>query len=177
IAHINILTAKDHPHPESVLAKGKWIVQNGQEITMPEQINWTKSGITPLSIDWELDEDDLQFSLPIGLELVNDVIVKPYAVKLDHTLNVLPEKIKDAFLLLIDRHGKWRVNAIIHGFTKELGGLVSSYSPTGDIIFIGKNKLDMVQAWKRMKEIGGGIVLVHESEVIFELPLLLGGMM
>src|SRR5699024_7525988 len=49
--------------------------------------------------------------------------------------------------------------------------------PTGDHILIGKNKRDMLLAWQRMKDIGGGIVLAHEGEIIFELPLLLGGFM
>src|SRR5690625_84213 len=115
-------------------------------------LDWEENEIYPLSIDWELKKEDLQFSLPIGLELVNDVIVHPYAVKIDHTTDELPEHINDAFLLLIDRNGKWRVNTTIYGFTKKLGGLVSSYSPTGDIILLGKNKQDMTVAWQRMKE-------------------------
>src|SRR5699024_6276476 len=31
--------------------------------------------------------------------------------------------------------------------------------------------------WKRMKEIGGGIVLVHNGDILFELPLSLTGVM
>ncbi len=42
---------------------------------------------------------------------------------------------------------------------------------------IGKSKSDLLLAFSRMKEIGGGIVLVHEGEVIFELPLTIAGMM
>jgi len=72
---------------------------------------------------------------------------------------------------------KWRVNSVINGFTKELGGLCSSFSTTDDIIVIGKNKIDMELAWKRMKKIGGGIVLAHQGEVIYELALPLQGAM
>src|SRR5690625_48099 len=176
IAHINILKSRDNPHPVSVLAKGKWLVKNNQSQAF-EKFNWKDNGIEPLLLDWELLEEDLQFSLPIGLELINDVIVKPCAVKLDHTTDQLPVDIENAFLLLIDRYGKWRVNTTIDGFTNTLGGLASSYSPTGDIILIGKSKQDMLLAWRKMKEIGGGIVLAHQGEIIFELPLLLGGMM
>src|SRR5699024_8891415 len=69
------------------------------------------------------------------------------------------------------------VNTVIKGFTEKLGGLCSSYSTTGDIILIGKDKADIKLAFNRMKEIGGGIVLVHEGEVIYELPLYISGLM
>ena len=58
-----------------------------------------------------------------------------------------------------------------------LGALCSSYSTTNDIILIGKRKADMIVAFERMKEIGGGIILAHEGKVIFELPLTLQGAM
>src|SRR5690625_2887801 len=89
----------------------------------------------------------------------------------------LPNTSEDSFLLLLDRYGKWRVNSIINGFTTSLGGLASSYSTTGDIAFIGKNKSDILLAGKRLKEIGGGIVLVNQGEIIYELKLELNGTM
>src|SRR5699024_6927616 len=55
--------------------------------------------------------------------------------------------------------------------------LCSTFSTTGDVILLGKNKSDMKIAFQQMKEIGGGIVLVHEGEVIFELALHLSGTM
>ena len=177
IAHINFLKAKDNPHPESVLAKGKWLVKEGEEQRLGHVINWEKYNLKPLSFDWDISMNDLQFSGPIGLHMVNDVIMKPYAIETDISLDELPESCNDAFLLLVDRAGKWRVNTTIHGFTKGLGALVSSYSITGDFVFIGKSKYDILLAWKRMKEIGGGIVIVHKGEILLEIPLGLGGFM
>ncbi|WP_047983120.1 adenine deaminase C-terminal domain-containing protein [Ornithinibacillus californiensis] len=177
IANINILQAKDNPHPESVLAKGKWIVFKGNVQELPSYINWEKYNIKPMRFDWDLKMSDLQFSIPIGLEMVNDVIIKPYAIQTDITLEKLPENREDAFLLLFDKKGEWRVNTTIRGFTKSLGGLASSFSQTGDLIFIGKNKQDMLLAWKRLKELGGGIVVVQDGEVVAELPLSLSGKM
>ncbi|WP_373895315.1 adenine deaminase C-terminal domain-containing protein [Virgibacillus natechei] len=177
IAHINILREKDNPHPESVLAKGQWIVKADEVQEVTPSIDWEKYDIKPLTSEGDLKETDLQFSVPIGLDMINDVIIKPYAIEMDITLEALPANKEDAFLLLMDRKGKWRVNTTIRGFTKNLGGLASSYSTTGDFIFIGKSKSDMLLAWKRMKEIGGGIVLVHNGEVLVELPLTLGGVM
>ena len=177
MAHINILQVKDNPDPVSVLAKGQWIVRENKEQSFGPSINWREHDIEELALDWELDDGDLQFSIPIGLDLKNNVIIKPYAIETDVTLDILPENKEDAFLILMDRNGEWRVNTTLRGFTNRLGALVSSYSTTGDIVFIGKSKPDMKIAWKRMKELGGGIVLVHEGKVIFELPLTLSGMM
>ncbi|MCJ0931885.1 amidohydrolase family protein [Virgibacillus halodenitrificans] len=177
IAHINILQEKDNPHPTGVLAKGKWVVKDGVAQEQKQLIDWGKYGLKSLELDWEMDENELQFSVPVGLHLVNDVIIKPYAIETDITLEEIPSDKNEAFLLLIDREGKWRVNTTIRGFTEGLGAIASSYSTTGDLVFIGKSKPDILLAWKRLKAIGGGIVLVHEGEVLLEIPLNLSGIM
>ena len=175
VAHINILTDKANPHPESVLAKGQWIMREQQVQVSESMINWEKYGIEPAAFDWDLDEGDLQFSVPIGLEMVNNVIVKPYSIEVDINVEDLSEANGDQFLLLMDRKGTWRVNTTIRGFAPGLGGIASSFSASGDIVFIGKNKKDILLSWQRLKEIGGGIVLVHDGEILAEIPLELDG--
>ncbi len=175
VAHINILTDKANPHPESVLAKGQWIVQEHQVQEGESMINWDKYGIGPATFDWDLDEGDLQFSVPLGLEMVNNVIVKPYSIEADINVNDLSGTNGDQFLLLMDLQGTWRVNTTIRGFAPNLGAIASSFSASGDIVFIGKNKKDILLSWQRLKEIGGGIVLVHDGEILAEIPLQLGG--
>ncbi|MCD5325351.1 MULTISPECIES: adenine deaminase C-terminal domain-containing protein [Pontibacillus] len=176
VAHINFLKDLEHPTPVSVLAKGKWVKQEGQAVDGMTTFDWDKHDLSPLQIDWELTERDLQFSIPLGLEMANEVILRPYAVQTELSGDSVGTD-NEAFLMLIDRDGKWKVNSMIKGFTHSLGGLVSSYSNTGDFIFIGKNKSDMKMAFDRMKEIGGGIVLAHEGEIVYELPLPVAGMM
>lgn len=177
IAHINILTAKEDPNPESVLAKGNWLVKDNEEQPVKSIIDWEKYQIEPMHLEWDLTMEDLQFSVPIGLDMINDVIIEPYAIDTDVSLDVLPSNKSDAFLLLVDRLGKWRVNTAIRGFTNRLGAIASSYSTTGDFVFIGKNKHDILLAWKRLKALGGGIVVVNEGKVLLEIPLALGGLM
>src|SRR5699024_2833394 len=170
-------TEKTNPHPESVLAKGRWIKQADEEKERGFSIDWEKYNVQPLSLDWKLTMGDLQFSIPVGLDMVKDVIVKSYAINTDITVEKLPSTKNDAFLLLIDKKGKWRVNTTVRNFTKSLGGMASSFSASGDLLMIGKSKRDMMLAWKRMKEIGGGIVLAHEGVDLLEIPLTLGGLM
>jgi adenine deaminase len=119
----------------------------------------------------------LQFSMPLGMYMENAVIMKPYSITIDTSRDELSFDNDESFLMLVDRNGKWRVNTILKGFATGVHGLVSSYSNTGDIILIGKRKADMYTAFQRMKEIGGGIVLAENGEVIHEIPLSLNGMM
>lgn len=69
------------------------------------------------------------------------------------------------------------MNIVVKGFVKELGGFVSFYFGIGDIIFIGKRKEDMFIVFCRVKEFGGGMVIVEKNEVLYEIVLLLFGIM
>ncbi|WP_062352725.1 adenine deaminase C-terminal domain-containing protein [Bacillus kwashiorkori] len=173
VANINFLTEKENPTPISVLAKGKWIKR--EHFEQDEQLDWQSFGFSPLQIDWELTMNDLQFSMPLGIRMENSVITKPYSVTIDASRTELDPDIDESFFLLIDKHGKWRVSTILKGFAKNVSGFASSFSNTGDIIVIGKNKQAMMEAFNKMKELGGGIVMVEKGQSIFELPLPLGG--
>lgn len=177
IAHLNILEAKDIALPVSVLAGGEWVLKDRIPQHFLQEVKWEKYGFGPMELDWELSDADLHFSMPLGMEMVNSVIMKPYSVTLDASVDELPEDADESFLMLIDRNGQWRVNTIIKGFAQNVSGFASSYSSTGDLIIIGKNKADMMAAFKRMRELGGGMVLVEDGAVLYEIPLPLMGLM
>lgn len=177
IAHLNILQAKDIALPVSVLAGGEWVLKDRIPQHFLQEVEWEKYGFGPMELDWELSDADLHFSMPLGMEMVNSVIMKPYSVTLDASVDELPEDADESFLMLIDRNGQWRVNTIIKGFAQNVSGFASSYSSTGDLIIIGKNKADMMAAFKRMRELGGGMVLVEDGAALYEIPLPLMGIM
>ena len=177
VANINFLAAKDEPTPVSVLAKGKWVKQDYEMVNKFDDFKWENHDINKINLDWNLSIDDLQFSMPFGLNLKNAVIMKPYSVTVDGTNNQLSSKHDESFLMLVDKHGKWRVNTFIKGFASNVSGFASSFTNTGDILLIGKNKQDMLTAFDRLKEIGGGIILVEKGKVIHEIPLPLMGYM
>jgi adenine deaminase len=176
IANINFLRAKEDPTPVQVFAKGQWVKREGGDPIAWPSIAWSDYGIEPLRLSWNLSMDDLHFSMPMGMYMENAVIMKPYSISIDTSRNELSTDHDESFLVLMDRHGKWRVNTILKGFATNVRGLVSSYSTTGDIILIGKSKQDMFLAFQRMIEIGGGIVLAENGEIIHEIPLSLNGM-
>ncbi|MEH7353874.1 adenine deaminase C-terminal domain-containing protein [Neobacillus drentensis] len=178
VANINFLSSIENPTPVSVLAKGKWVKRNGVKVDDAyAMVNWNQYGLTPMKLDWDLTMDDLQFSMPFGIKMENSVITKPYSISIDASEDKLQSDHDECFFTLIDRNGKWRINTLLKGFATTLPALASSYSNTGDIILIGKNKRDILHAFNRMKELGGGIVMVENAEVVCEVPLKLNGIM
>src|SRR5699024_6771386 len=139
-----------------------WLVKDGKVQSDDSRIGWAKYDMHPAHIDWELNEDEVQFSIPIGLKMENDVIMKPYAVDIDITTERLSDDNHDAFLLFIDRYGKWRLNVVYHRFSQKLCAICSSIKTIDDIDLNGKDKADMSVAFERMRTIGGEIVLAHE---------------
>ncbi|MFB5284269.1 adenine deaminase C-terminal domain-containing protein [Peribacillus sp. Hz7] len=178
VANINFLTDAMNPAPVSVLAKGKWVKRDGISMELDRPISWQEFGFDRLELDWQLDlAEDFEFSMPFGIEMMNNVITKPYSIACDVGNEELPFDHDECFFMLIDREGKWRINTILKGFANRLCGFAASYTSTGDIILIGKRKKDMLAAFNRMKELGGGIVIAEYGEIIGELPLVLRGVM
>ncbi|MDQ0300477.1 adenine deaminase [Salibacterium salarium] len=177
IAHLNVLEDAGNPVPEAVLAKGKWILKDGENHYPNRDFSWESYGVHPFMIDWRLQEDDLHFSMPMGIELVNSVILKPYQVSIDVTSDELSEDHDECFFVMLDRHGKWRINTVIKGFANTLGGFATTFSNTGDIVLIGKRKKDMEKAFQELKSHDGGMFLVEDEKLIESIPLKLFGAM
>ncbi|WP_449622530.1 adenine deaminase C-terminal domain-containing protein [Robertmurraya sp. Marseille-Q9965] len=177
VANINFLTDEKNPTPVSVLAKGRWVKKDGVSLDAFEKMDWDAHGLEPLKIDWEITSDDLQFSMPFGIQMESLVITKPYSISIDVNYEELSTDHDECFFMLMDKEGKWRINTVVKGFANNLPGLASSYTNTGDIILIGKNKSEMVRAFNRMKELGGGIVISENEEIVLDIPLPLKGVM
>ena len=178
IANINFLSNMEDPTPVSVLAKGKWVKRGGVKAEdMYGELDWDEYGFKRMELDWQLSLDDLQFSMPFGIKMENSVITKPYSISIDASADQLPKESDECYFMLVDRYGQWRINTLLKGFATNLSALASSYSTTGDIILIGKNRNDMVNAFNRMKELGGGIVMMEDAQVVCEVPLDLSGVM
>ncbi|WP_312096064.1 adenine deaminase C-terminal domain-containing protein [Niallia sp.] len=178
VANINLLKAKDNPTPVSVLAKGMWVKKDGKEIEEAyPSVDWEQFDLSPLDINWSVNSLDMQFSMPFGISLENAVITKPYSISINVSDATMTEEHDECYFMLLDREGEWRINTLLKGFTNEIGGMASSYTGDGDIVLLGKSQADMIIAFERLKEIGGGIVLVKNGQVDIEIPLPLRGMM
>ncbi len=172
-ATLNFLEDEMNPVPTDVLSKGKWLKRESESTEPFKKVDW--SLIPDFYPEFELVEKDFTFDHHIGVQMVNDVITKPYEVTLDLSVDKLSSDHDESFLMLIDRNGKWQVNTLIKGFANDVQGLASSYSNTGDIILIGKDKKEMLTAFREMKRMKGGMVLVEDGEVVTSIPLAIGG--
>lgn len=172
-ATLNFLEDEYNPVPTDVLSKGKWLKRDGQSTAPFPAIDW--SFVEKFAPAFDLNEADFTFDNPLGIEMVNDVITKPYNVIIDTTVEKLADDHDESFLMLVDRNGKWRVNTLIKGFATTVQGFASSYSNTGDIILIGKDKQEMLSAFHEIKRIGGGMVLYENGSIVATLPLAIGG--
>ncbi|WP_257350736.1 adenine deaminase C-terminal domain-containing protein [Pseudalkalibacillus decolorationis] len=170
VANLNVLDDPLDPTPTGVLSKGLWIGDDSEET-----FAWEKYDMKPLHLDWSLSKEDLRVTSPVGINMVNAVITKPYRSELKQTEGELSTEHDECFLSLIDKNGTWQLNTMLKGFATRVSGFVSSYSNSGDIILIGKRKQDMITAFNRMKELRGGIVLVENGKVVCEIPLPLNG--
>lgn len=175
LASINFLESVNNPNPVHVLAKGKWIRKHNQWFNHFPNLDWNKYGLKPLKIDWDLTIDDLQFSMPLGLKMRNAVIIEPYSITIDNSVDELSAEHDESFLVMIDQNGEWRINTMLKGFANRIKGFASTYTTTGDIVLIGKNKQDIMKAFSKLKEIGGGMVVAENGKVIFEMPLHING--
>lgn len=172
-ATLNILEDEYNPVPTDVLSKGKWLKRENESTEPFPAIDW--SFVEAFAPNFDLDESDFIFDNPVGIEMLNDVITKPYNVTIDTKVDKLADDHDESFLMLLDRNGKWHVNTVIKGFATGIQGFASSYSNTGDIILIGKDKKEMHNAFKEIKRIGGGMVLSENGGIVATLPLAIGG--
>jgi adenine deaminase len=176
LANINLLDSKEDPFPSEVLAKGVWVRRNNTPCFPEIKMDWEEHGFQPLEIEWELKESDFHFSMPLGIEMQNEVIMKPYQIGSNLMVDELPENSDECFMVMIDRNGKWNVSTLLKGFADNLYGFASSFSNTGDIILIGKSKQGMEKAFDALKRNKGGIVVVEEDGKETKVDLAIGGM-
>ena len=172
-ATLNFLEDEYNPVPTDVLSKGKWLKRDGQSTAPFPTIDW--SVVDKFAPAFDLEEADFTFNDSLGLEMVNDVITKPYKVTIDTSVEKLANDHDESFLMLVDRQGKWRDNTLLKGFSTAVQGFASSYSNTGDIILIGNDKKEMLNAFNEIKRIGGGMVLFENGSIVETVPLSIGG--
>jgi adenine deaminase len=78
---------------------------------------------------------------------------------------------------LVDRGGMWVSRALVSGFAANLDGLASTYNTTTQLLALGRNPRSMALAAERVRDLGGGIVVVQGGDVVYELALPITGMM
>lgn len=175
LACFNVLSSLSDPTPLHVIQQGKWHVWNRCEVNPTDEVmvsDWLKAYFPSSRIPVNLTPPQIRVQTDIGIELVNDVITKPY----DFTVNSEPEA-EECFISLLDSNGQWGLHTRIRGFTTELIALASTYSASNDTLLIGRNSGVMCDVLRGLNERGDGILAYFANGEQFYIPLPLGGTM
>jgi adenine deaminase len=190
-ADLLVVDDLDHMTPRLVLASGKVVARErryvGAQLPVPPEaldLPWLPHRVLTREIvaeDFEVESPEGESSVTVpAIRSVDKTITKREDVNLtvqDGQIR-LPEDgdVLKIALLNADLPG-FRV-AFLTGFGARVGGLASSlaHEPHRPVV-VGRREADMVLAFRRMCELGGGIVLAHEGEVLSEVPLPFGGLM
>ncbi|WP_419721580.1 adenine deaminase C-terminal domain-containing protein [Peribacillus frigoritolerans] len=174
--------------PDLVISNGRIVAENGELTTqMPD-------------FDWNMHFPENTFSFSRGILENPDLYLFPHTSSNDFVpvihfvSNVITERknmmlpAKDGYVdlsaqeglmyaALIDRKGEWVTKGILERFALNLDGMASTFNTTTDLLTIGRKPEAMAKAASRVHELGGGIVIVDDNEIILEIPLQLTGMM
>jgi adenine deaminase len=173
--------------PEAVIAHGRVVAEN-ERLTAPlPRLDWSRYGSRPhfkKSLDladpalYPLRASGEEAEMPV-LHLKNAVIserrearvwVRDGRVALDGQPGLL-------HAALVDRGGVWISRALVSGFADHLEGLASTYNTTTHTLVLGRNPDAMARAARRVEELGGGIAVVKDEEVMDEIALPITGIM
>ena len=166
--------------PQTVIARGRVVAKNG-ELTIPRpELDWARYGSRPrFSEDLDLADPTLYAPETPGTETEVPVIHLRSAV-ITERRDAWAENASAAPPLhaaLVDREGGWISRSLLSGFAANLDGLASTYNTTTQLLVLGRRPRSMARAARRVRELGGGIVVVKGEEVVFELALPITGMM
>jgi adenine deaminase len=175
----------------TVIANGSVVARNGryegERLTVPPaalEVVWLPHRRLPE----ELGAADFEVESPVeGREIIVPAIRtvdKTITVREDVTLPVedgqvrLPRDGDVLKIALLNTELPGFRKAFLTGFGARVGGVASSlaHEPHRPLV-VGRQEEDMALALSRMRELGGGIVLVQDGEVLSEIPLPIGGLM
>ncbi len=177
-ADVLLLERLDRPTPQAVIAGGRVVARDGRlaaDLPEPPWAEWLRP-FTPGP--WRPDASvftlgGMPSPTPV-MHLESAAISSRRDVEFNLNGELPPGVLR---LVLLDPGGRWRCRALLSGFADNLGGLASSYAAAAGIYTLGRDSADMAAAAARVLDLGGGIVLVEDGTVRFELALPLGGAM
>ncbi|WP_124726514.1 adenine deaminase C-terminal domain-containing protein [Staphylospora marina] len=179
VADINVLRDLTDPTPVHVIADGRIIAESGSMterlddsvlMLSPAKGKPEKIGFRPDDFSWP--EGDVE-DLPV-MNLINPVITRLTMEPVSRAVSSSGDDLLMA--CLADRGGEWITQGYLRGLGRNVDGLASTYTGSGDLLVIGRDPRAMAEAANRaVKE--GGIVWIQDDEEVFRLPLPLMGMM
>ncbi|WP_172673501.1 adenine deaminase, partial [Calditerricola satsumensis] len=182
VADINFLEDLANPTPVHVMSGGRLRVQDGQLVDAPPPFDWSRypalcryaPRVTPADPDW-FRVLDPGFPFPV-MDLVN-VITRPSEGGRVENGEVVPVPERgELYVALLSVDGRWITTGILRGFG-VFDAFASSFSGSGDVMVLGRDRQAMARAVNEVCAMGGGMVLLDEGREVYRLRLPLGGCM
>ncbi|BBL79229.1 putative adenine deaminase YerA [Rubrobacter xylanophilus] len=175
--------------PETVICGGRIVAEGGDLLVPLPSPDWEGYGARP-RFDPSLPLEDPRLYPPRStdprgkipvVELVSAVITRLREESLPEAEGLVRLRGAPGELLyaaLVDREGRGVSRALLSNFAGErLEGLASTYNTTTQLLVVGRDPRAMGRAAARVRQMGGGIAIVADGRVVFELPLPVCGMM
>jgi adenine deaminase len=183
IANVNLLTDLDQPSPQLVVCRGRLAAREGQLLVAPPSASfaWDKiySGGDPDIPAWEADKFLLPQDAPNpfpGGRLVNGAITRETPAHLQPRDNGLWPSDPDALVLAVTgRGGHWITRGVVQNMGARIAAVGSTYTTNAGVVVLGKSPEAMAEAMRRLKRMGGGIVVASVDGNWSEFPLPMGG--
>jgi adenine deaminase len=174
--------------PDMVIAGGEIVAEHGNLTTTMPEIDWSKYLVRKLfAFEKSVLEKTNLYRYPhLSENEPVPVIYFKSNVITQRKDTILPSRNGYADIsghkgllhaALIDQNGEWVTKGILERFAVELDGMASTYNSTTQLLVVGRYPEAMAKAAARVHEMGGGIVIVDDNEIILEIPLPLTGMM
>lgn len=182
LADILFLEDPTNPTPVKVMTEGTLVAESGKKMIDFPKPQWLDYNITSITA-YPVKPSDIiprayEGAFPV-MQLINPAIAQRRDIELpvrDDMIDIT-DKPGLIYATLLDRKGGWVCNGVLGGFADNLAGMACSNTYSGDILALGRNPQEILRAISRMFDIGGGIVVTENDQIIYELPLTLGGMM
>jgi adenine deaminase len=169
--------------PQTVITRGRVVVESGRLRVPLPHTNWDSYGSRP-RFDPDLDlGDPALYPLKVSAAEVPIIHLRSAVITERKDARVRTEKgliVPDEGTLhaaLIDREGAWISRALVSGFAANLDGLASTYNTTTHLLVLGRRPQAIARAAQRVRVLDGGIVVVEGEKIAFELALPVTGMM
>lgn len=189
IADILVLSDLNTVEVEKVYKNGKKVAENGEAFSfekpeIPEALKREVCGsfyLKPLrEEDFHLPYSDARMCRVIGL-LPNQLLTEERHETIDFSKgNGIELERNIAKIAVIERHHQTGHIGLglVKGLGMKTGAIASSVShDSHNLIVAGVSETDMAFAANRIRELGGGMVVVREGQVLAELTLNYGGLM